>query len=156
MAGAYRPDRGRVQTVRTLAVILLLVAAFGGAPAVLHPDLETAPGWSRLVLFVALLEIVYIAWMAITPDWSTVWVLMLLLAAVTAGYAAATAIAVATPLDAPLPLGMSGVRGSAARWCGSVLMVHGLATYLCGRTSTKWRRALELESAARRRPGEVL
>lgn len=122
----------------------------------MHPDIETAPGWARLVLFVAFLQTIYVAWMALTPDWSSVWVLMLAFAAVAAGYATVTAIAIATPLDAPLPLGMSEVRGSAARWCGSVLLIHGLATYLCGRTSTKWRRALELENASRRRPGELL
>lgn len=146
-SAGYRPDRGRAQTVRWLAAVLGLVVLFSTLPAVRHWDLETAPGWARLVLLVAVLETVYVAWMLVTPDWSTVWVLMLVFAVATAGYAAATAIAAATAPDAPMPLGMGGVRASAGRWCGSVLALHALATYLAGRMSVKWRRALELERA---------
>ena len=147
--GAYRPDRGRIQTVRWLAAILGLVVAFSAAPALSHLNLETAPGWARLVLLVAALQAVYVVWMLLTPDFSSVWVVMLVFALVAAGYGAATAVAIATPLDEPMPFGMSEVRASAARWCGAVLLANALATFLCGRTSAKWRRLFELEGGGR-------
>jgi len=149
---AYKPDEGRVQTVQWLAFFLGLVVLFGVAPALGYLNLGTAPGWARAVLLLAALEAVYIAWMLATPDWASVWVVMLVFAFVSAAYGMATAIAVATPLDKPMPLGMGELRGSAAQWCGSVLLVHALATYLCGRTSAKWRRAFELEMAGRDKP----
>jgi len=152
-AHAYRPDRGNIQNVHWLAVVLGLAAAFAAAPAAWHhPNLETAPGWARLVLLVAALEAVYIAWMAVTPDWSTVWVVMLVFAFAAAGYGAVAAIGYATPPDEPMPLGMGEVRGAVTRWSASVLLIHTLATYLCGRASMKWRRVFELETAGPRRP----
>ena len=38
------------------------------------------------------------------------------------------ALALATPLDAPLPLGLGDVRDRLGRWCGAVLMLNALAT----------------------------
>jgi hypothetical protein len=148
----YRPDEGRVQTVKWLAFFLGLVVLFSVAPALAHLNLQAAPGWARAVLLLAAVQAVYIAWMLATPDWASVWVVMLVFAFVSAAYGMATAIAIATPLDKPMLLGMGDLRESASRWCGSVLLVHALATYLCGRTSAKWRRAFELEMAGRDKP----
>lgn len=148
----YRADRGRVQTVRWLAAFLGMVATFGALPALGHANLATAPPWARLAILVAALQAVYVAWMVFAPDWSTVWVAMLVSAAVATLYAAATAIALATPLDAPLPLGMGDVRARLDRWCGAVLMLNALATYACGRTSVKWRRTVMPADRPRRRP----
>jgi len=50
-----------------------------------------------------------------------------------------------------MPLDMGEVRHSAKAWCSSVLLVMALATYLAGRTATRWRRTFELEIAARLR-----
>jgi hypothetical protein len=136
----YRADRGHVQTVWWLAALLALVAAFGVLPAAGHANLAAAPPWARAALLVAALQAVYIVWMAFAPDWSTVWVAMLVSATVATLYAAATALALVTPLDAPLPLGMGDIRGRLGRWCGAVVMLNALATYACGRTSARWRR----------------
>ncbi|OHB69164.1 MAG: hypothetical protein A2V70_21215 [Planctomycetes bacterium RBG_13_63_9] len=96
-----------------------------------------------------MVQIVYIAWMLNMPDWASVWVVMLVFAGVAAVYAVATALAIATPVDRPMPLGMGEVRHSARAWCTAVLLTMSLATYLCGRTSAKWRRTFELEMAGR-------
>ena len=148
---AYEADEGKVQTVKWLALILGSVVVFSVVPAVAYLNLQTAPGWARTVLLLAALQAVYILWMTVTPDWSSVWVVMLAFAFVAALYGTATAIAIATPLDEPMPLGMGEVRASAPRWCGCVLLMNALATYLCGRTSTRWRRSFELETAAKKR-----
>ena len=120
----YRADRGHVQTVRWLAALLGLVAIFGAIPALPHANLSTAPAWARLAILLAALQVVYVVWMAFAPDWSTVWVAMLVSAAVATLYAAATAIALATPLDVPLPLALGDVRPRLDRWCGAVLMLN--------------------------------
>lgn len=149
-----QPDQGNRATVKWLALVLVLVVAFSLAP-VFHRgylNVATAPGWARVALLLAAVQAGYVAWMLIAPDWASVWVVMLVFAAASVIYAAATAMALATPPDQPMLLGMGEVRTSAGRWCASVLLAMSLATYLCGRTATRWHRALELETANKGRP----
>ncbi len=148
----YQPDRGKIQTVRWLAFFLGLVILLSAIPALGHLNLATAPGWARLVLLITALEAVYIVWLLATPDWSTIWVLMLMFAVAATAYGMATAVAIATPIDHPMPLGMGPIRASAPRWCMAMLLTTSLATYLCGRTSTKWRRQFELEMSGKGKP----
>ncbi|NUQ65412.1 MAG: hypothetical protein HUU20_23335 [Pirellulales bacterium] len=150
---AYSPEQGKVQGVWWLAASLGLAVLFSAAPALAHRDLQLAPGWARAVLLIAVLQWFYIAWMAATPDWSTVRIVMMVFAGVSALYAVATAYALATPLDSPMPLGMGAIRSSLARWCGAVLLVMTLATYFCGRFSANWQRQWRLQAA---RNGRVL
>ena len=150
----YRPDQGRILTVKWLALFLAAAVAFSLIPVFykMYLNLETAPGWARVILLMAALQAIYIAWMLSAPDWVSVWVVMLVFALVAAAYGMATALALATPLDKSMLLGMGEVRTSAKGWCGAVLLVMSLATYLSGRTSAKWRRAFELEKAGRGKP----
>ncbi len=152
-ANVYRPDHGHLATVKWLALILGLAVAFSLAPVVYlaHLNPATAPGWARAVVLLAAVQAGYIAWMLNVPDWASVWVVMLVFAAVSALYAVATSVAVATPLDQPIWLGMGEVRRSAGAWCTSVLLAMSLATYLCGRTAARWRRTFELKTAGRSR-----
>jgi hypothetical protein len=153
-ANVYRPDAGKIANIRWLAAILGLTVLFSLAPVFykMHFDVQVAPGWARLVLLLAVLQAVYIAWMLGAPDWVSVWVVMLVFAAVAALYGTATAMAITAPVDRPMLLGMDEVRRPARAWCGSVMLVMSLATYLCGRLSARWRRAVELETASRSGP----
>ncbi len=146
---AYRADRGRIDSARWLAVVLAASVAFSLAPVVhrLHWNLETAPGWARVVVLVAAMQAVYVVWMLSAPDWSTAWVVMLVFAGVSAIYAVATALAIATPPDRAMPLDLGEVRSSAGSWCGAVLACMLVCTYLLGRFSARWRRAIEYEAA---------
>lgn len=146
-----RPDEGKLKTVRWLAVVLALVVLFSIGPIFvrMHWNLQTAPGWARIVVLMAVLQGVYIAWMLNNPDWASVWVVMLVFAVVASIYGMATAMVLATPLEKLMVLGMDEVRHTATSWCGAVLSAMSLATYLCGRTSAKWRRTLELETAGK-------
>ncbi len=153
-ANVYRPDADHVRTVKWLAVFLGLTVLFSLAPVVrfLHLNPETAPGWARFVLLAAAVEAVFILWMLAAPDWASVWVVMLVFAVVAALYGMGTAIAAATPPHQPLPLGLAEVRTTAASWCGAVMLVMALATYVCGRISAQWRRVYELTHGRRTRP----
>jgi hypothetical protein len=150
----YRPDEGKLATVKWLALMVGLVVAFSIAPVLCdykrRLNLATAPDWARVVLLMAAVQAVYIAWMLNAPDWASVWVVMLVFAGVSAMYAVATAVAIATPLDSLIWLDMGEVRKPARAWCTSVLLAMSLATYLCGRTATKWRRTFELETAGKK------
>jgi hypothetical protein len=146
----YRPDEGRIASLHWLAFFLALIAAFSAAPAIPHLNLRTAPGWARAVLLGTGLEGLFIVWMAATPDWSTLRLMAILFAATAALYAAAMAVILQVPLDQPLGWGLEEHRGRAPQWCGAVLTLSLLATYLCGRASVKWRRAAALAAVGRR------
>jgi len=152
--GVYRPDIGKIATVRGLAIILSLIVAFSIGPAVyaMFSGTGPVPAWSRLVLLVGALQMAYILWMVAAPDWASVWVVMLSFAAVSAVYGMATGVSLAPPLSQPEFLGMSDqVHRSAKFWCAAVTATMALATYLCGRNSARWRRSLELQHAGRNR-----
>jgi len=144
----YRPDAGKIATVRGLAIVLSLVVAFSICPAVyaMFSGTGPVPAWSRLVLLIGGLQMAYILWMVAAPDWASVWVVMLAFAAISALYGMATGVALAPPASQPELLGMSDkVLRSAKFWCAAVTATMALATYLCGRNSARWRRSLERE-----------
>ena len=140
----YRPDRGKVQTVQLLAVGLALAALFAAAPAVRYWNLAAAPDWARLVLAMSAMQLIYIVWMVSIPDWSTVWVGMLVFALVATVYGAGLAVFMYTPADAPLVLELGeAARYSAAGWCAAVVLLTTMMTFVCGRVSATWRRSYE-------------
>ena len=147
----YAPDRGRITSIKWLASVLFAAILFSIAPVAynLEMNMETASGWARVVVLVAVLQAIYVFWMVSAPDWSTVWVVMLVFAGVSAIYAVATAMVIATPADKSMPLGLGEVRYAARAWCASVLAIMSLCTYLAGRFSTRWRRSFEYETAGR-------
>ncbi|MFW5692796.1 MAG: hypothetical protein ACOCWL_01135 [Thermoguttaceae bacterium] len=147
----YRPDSGRIASVKWLAGILLAAVVFSVLPVVYvsQVNLATASGWARAVVLLAALQAIYVGWMLSAPDWSTAWVVMLVFAGVSALYAVATAMVIATPPDRAMPLGLGEVRYSARAWCAAVLAVMSLCTYLAGRFSTRWHRSFEYETAGR-------
>jgi hypothetical protein len=147
---AYRADKGHLESVRWLGVIVSIAVVFSMLPALGYLDLRTAPGWARAVLLLGALQLFFIVWVINQPDWASVWVLMLVFAGMSTLYGMATAMAIATPLDQPMLLGMGAVRDSSGRWCGSVLLVMSLCTYLCGRVSTRWHRSFKLGTAGRK------
>jgi hypothetical protein len=117
-AGAYRPDRARIRAARWLALLLGLTVLFSLAPvlAKTHWNLATAPGWARVVVLMAAVQAVCVAWMLAAPDCASAWVVMLLFALVAAVYGMATAVAIATPPNKLLFLGMEDVRTAAKSW----------------------------------------
>jgi len=147
----YRPDHSdwdRVRAVRKLALFLAGVAILASLPAWLHANVAAAPSWARLVWLVLVLQLAYIGWMAVTPDWSTVWVMMLVLSGTTAMYALGLAAAVLSQSNATVPLGMGAVRVLAGVWCGLMLPLHAWLVWRCGRMSVEWRRAIDLRTIA--------
>ena len=149
-ADVYVPDRGKVRSVKWLAAILASVVVFSLSPVAYHAELnlQTAPGWARLVVLTAVLQAAYIAWMLNRPDWASVRVVMLVFAAVAVMYAVAAATVMTTPAEQSLILAVDEVRQAAGKWCLAVSLAMVLVSYLCGHNSGKWRRSLRLQRAA--------
>ncbi len=144
----YQPDRGKLQTVHLLAVALGALTIFAAAPALKHLNLVEAPGWARVLLVMSALQLLYVAWMVSLPDWSTVWIGMVVFAVAAAIYGMGWAIVAFTPHDKTIDiLGLEDVRRGASGWCLAMLLLTTLMTYCCGRISAKWRKAWELAKA---------
>ena len=149
-AEGYQADPQRVQTVYFLAVALAMISIFSVLPALPHLNLVQAPGWARIMLLLAALQLAYIVWIVLLPDWSTVWVGMLVFSIVGSIYAVAMAVVLFTPQQSPLLLGLDAdTRRTAIGWCCAVVLLTTLASYICGRISARWRRSYELTKARR-------
>ena len=135
-AEGYQADRYHTHTVYAIAVGLALVALFQLAPPIKRG--EFAPAWAQCAILLVAVQLIYALWLALAPDWSTLWVAMLAFAGVAALYGAALAIAVITPRDKAMLLGMDDVRDSARLWCSAVILVTTMMTYVCGRASYTW------------------
>jgi len=147
--GAYCADRGKRQTVRLLALMLAAIALVGLTPVVWFGQLPMAPApaWAVLVTFVAVLQLLYVAWLVVTPDWATLRVLAGGFLLVAIAYGLGWLLLVTAPPADILSLGLADHRRSAPRWCASVLLLNLLASYLCGQTAARWRRTV-LRNAA--------
>jgi len=136
-----RLDRHWIQTVYWLAFALAAVTLFSAAPAMRHLNLLAAPTWARVMLLVATLQFAYIIWMVLVPDWSTVWIGMIVFAVVAAMYGMMVLAAWLTAAGNPLPFELAGSRATVAGWSAAVTLMNGLMIYVCGRISAAWRRA---------------
>jgi len=145
----YRADRNKVTSVRWLAVYLLMTAVLGALPAVRHLDLDGAPWWKIIALLIAVAQIIYIGWMVSLPDWSTVWVLMLVFAVSAALYGCAFALALGSKPAASTLLNLYPLRQLAIPWCGAMVLLTFLGAYLCGRLSSRWHHSWAAVAAAR-------
>jgi hypothetical protein len=142
-ADVCQASPAQVRTVLLLAALLAGAVVLSLVPVMWlgHLNPQTAPAWSRAVMLLAAVQIVFVVWMVNAPDWATLWVVMLVSALVATAYAVAMAAAFATPVNQSLILGMGEVRRGATGWCACVLAVMSAATYLCGRASVRWRRS---------------
>jgi len=139
-AGRYCADKHEVHTVYLLGLALALVAAFQMGPVLGRYRLALAPDWARLVLFLALVQLAYTAWMVLSPDWISVRVAMLVFAVTSALYSVGLALAVLTPPGGESILELDDVLRPARWWCSAVLILCGLMTYVCGHVSHQWRK----------------
>ncbi len=141
-ATGYRPDVGKVTTVRWLALFLAVIAILGAIPVFI--DKHHFYIWSHVVLFISVLQLLYVFWMFTMPDWSTVWVLMLVFAVTAAVYGFGLAMTFLMPIQSALPFELQPVRESAPIWCAVMLLFTFLGAFLCGRYSFHWYRAYVL------------
>ncbi len=143
-ANAIEPTWQERRTARGLAAALVGVALLTLLPLVLtrHVDLRTAPPWALWVVILAMVQLIFAGWLANVPDWATVRMQMVLSAGLTTIYAMAMTLVLLTPQARSLILGLDEVRRLAPAWCGLMVLIMGIATWYCGRTSARWREQL--------------
>ena len=160
----YHPPARRINAVYWLAAALVAFTLVSAIPALVwidgdgevrqssshsglmirHADswqVSDSPAWARWTLLIVGLQLSYIAWMAIAPDFSTVRVMMWVFASVAGLYALAVAAVLFTGANETLILNLDSVRSSAAGWSAAMMFAMSLAAYLCGRMSHRWRSA---------------
>jgi hypothetical protein len=141
------PGKAERRIALQLAAVPAAAALVSLLPLVVgHANLLAAPAWALAALFLAVLQLVYAAWMINAPDWASARVQMVVCTVVTTIYAMLMTLTMVTPVNHPLILGLGGVRGAARAWCGLMLVLMGAATWFCGRTSAQWRRRAMLRS----------
>ena len=150
-AAGYQVDRGRRTTANWLAISMAAMALFTMAPAMMHLNLREAPGWSNVVLLLALLQLAYAAWFALAPDFSTAWVAMFAFAGIAVIYAAATAITLNARPGNELILDLGELCRTMGNkptlWSLAVVLVASTMAYFSGSFSHRWRKSARLEVA---------
>ncbi len=126
----------QLAAVPAVAAIVGLLPVFGLG----HANLLAAPPWALAAVFLAVLQLVYAAWMINVPDWASARVQMVVCAILATIYGMLMTLTMITPVNHPLILGLGEVRRAAPAWCGLMLVLMGAATWFCGRTSARWRR----------------
>jgi hypothetical protein len=146
-ADVTMPGKAEQRIALQLAAVPAVVAVLSVAPVVVsHVNLATAPPWALAAMFLAVLQLVYAAWMINAPDWASARVQMAVCAIVATIYGMLMTLTMVTPANHPLILGLEDVRHLAPAWCGLMLVVMGAATWFCGRISSRWRRGLMPQS----------
>lgn len=140
-------------TIYLLAVALLATVIVSLVPAAPHYNFLQAPLWARVVFCVGIVQLIYVIWMVALPDWSTVWVGMVLFALGASGYAMFWMIAAFSAPGQEMVMGLNEFpKHQVAGWCACMVLLMGLMSYLCGRFSSRWRREFEIAKATSRKP----
>ena len=144
----YRADRGRRETVYFLSAEIVALALFSLYPAVLHFQFPGTPSWVMAMMLIALVQIAYSVWLALAPDWCSLWVTMLALAGIAAIYATAMAVLIGVQPGAETIFDLGELKQlegrRAALWCTIVVLLSLLLAYLCGRASHRWHRSYRM------------
>lgn len=136
----YRPTRALTRRVYLVGMGLAVVALVAALPALSYLSFSEAPIWARLVLLTSAVQLAYVGWMCLVPDWSTVRITMFVGAGVAAAYGFVMAVAIATPPGAPTMFDMDPVRSIAVRWCAMIMALLAVATFFSGRLAFRWRK----------------
>jgi hypothetical protein len=136
-----RPEQIRAAYV--LSIVTGALAMLGAWPALVALGHPPAAGWVWIVLLLAAVEVTYAIWLASLPDWSTLWIGMVLCAGLAAIQALALGLVMATPAMRSLPIGLDEVRTSLGSWSACLLALHAGLAYAAGWISTRWRREYE-------------
>ncbi len=132
----------RLAAVPAGAALVSLLPVIAG-----HANLLAAPAWALAAVFLAVLQLVYAAWMINAPDWAAARVQMVVCTIVTTIYGMLMTLTMITPVNHPLMLDLGGVRSAARVWCGLMLVLMGAATWFCGRASVKMEKSVRCREA---------
>ncbi|MFT5527301.1 MAG: hypothetical protein ACI9HK_005283, partial [Pirellulaceae bacterium] len=138
-------------TVFYLAGSLVAIALFGMSPAIwnvfevlLNESAGGIARWALVLLVVGVIQLAYAAYATQLPDWTTVWVLALMVLCMATGYAVFLGICMMSTeqneIMVFLDLGDRVYGSKATGWCFIMVAISSLFTYFAGGISVKWYR----------------
>ncbi len=153
-------DPGKKWTVYQLGCCVALLGLAGMYPAVAEVvrhftdfDSRGIESWTWFVFLLAGIQLVYALYMVQLPDWSTLWIVMIISAVTSVFYAMALGIALMSGEENAIitSLGLSNLQraGYMSLWCFMMTLLTSLLTYFLVRASLKWQKAYELATAGR-------
>lgn len=154
----YEPEFNERSGVHWLATVLFLLALFSMGPALWRVvncyrfHLEVNPPqivcWTYLMLIAGIVQLAYAVYLYQLPDWSTVWVISLVMLVLTTIYAVVLVIRLLAG-DGNLVLVMLQLHYETANqlasvsqqagWCFCMLLVNGTFTFFAGRFGLRWK-----------------
>lgn len=153
-------DPGKKWTVYQLGMAVAALGLAGMYPSIAEVirhvtdfDSTGVEAWAYFVFLLTAIQLVYALYLVQLPDWSTLWVVMILCACVTVFYAMVMGISMMAGKDnallAALGLTASHQTGYLSLWCLMMMMLTSLLTYALVRASVKWQKSFELAMAGR-------
>ena len=138
-----RASRAKIYNGRAhrIAIGLAVISLIAISPALKHWDLAAAPAWARASLLWSALQLAYAVWLTSVPDWSALWVAMIVFATTATLYGTVGTVALAMPPEFDLPLDLAPVRSTATLWCFTMAAIMIGAAYGCGRVAQRAKRA---------------
>jgi len=137
----------RRRAVRRMAGLLAILAGASLLPVLAMVGAEDYPGWWSSALLVGLLLLAYSVWLALTPDYSALWVAMFAAAGFAAAYAAGTAVNIFIEPGYTGLLGWPQLKRTHGHlptlWCAAIAVASTGVAYLCGRASRRWHQAVQ-------------
>jgi hypothetical protein len=114
----------------------------------LSPGIEN---WTYVVLLVCGIQLAYALYLVQLPDWSSVWVTMIVTSIVATFYAVGMGMSLMAQADneviAMLGLTQWHAGGYLSLWCFLLTLLTALLSYAMVRTSLKWHKLFELAVA---------
>jgi hypothetical protein len=153
-------DPGKKWTVYQLGMAVAALGLAGMYPSIAEVirhvtdfDSTGVEAWAYFVFLLTGIQLVYALYLVQLPDWSTLWVVMILCACVTVFYAMAMGVSMMAGKDNALiaALGLTAPQenGYLSLWCLMMMMLTSLLTYALVRASVKWQKSFELAMAGR-------
>ena len=96
----------RLAAVPAVTALISLLPVFGRG----HVNLLTTPHWALAAVFLAVLQLLYAAWMINAPDWASARVQMAVCAILATIYGMLMTLTMITRVNQPLILGLGEVR----------------------------------------------
>jgi hypothetical protein len=151
-------DPAKRITVYQLGFGLFALAIASTYPAIMelvrHVRDPLSPGienWVYLVLVLCGVQLAYAIYLVQLPDWSSVWMTMIVTATIAVFYAIGMGMSLMAPPEneviAALGLTQLHAGGYLSLWCFLLTMLTALLSYSMVRTSLKWHKMFELAMA---------
>jgi hypothetical protein len=148
-------DPAKRLTVYQLGFALAALALASSYPAVMevvrHVRDPLSPGiesWAYLLLLISGVQLVYAFYLVQLPDWSSVWVTMIVTAVVAVLYASGMGMSLMARPDNEIiaALGLTQLHdgGYLTPWCFISTLLTALLSYMMVRTSLKWHKLFTL------------